>query len=63
MTDLFETTMQQVRDSGMSLPKIASGAQVGHRWLVDLMNGRFNDPGVKKIQRLHAFLSQQKKAA
>lgn len=61
MTDLFETTMQKIRDSGLSAAKISEEAKVGKRWLHDLIAGRFDDPGVKKIQRIYNFLSNKDK--
>jgi predicted transcriptional regulator len=63
MSDLYETTLNMIRDSGIPITRLASEAKVGQRWLADLVNGRFSDPGVKKIQRLHDYLKQQQKAA
>ena len=59
MNNLYKTTLQLIRDSGMPLSRIAREADVGHRWLVDVMNGRFSDPGVNKIQRLHDYLIER----
>jgi predicted transcriptional regulator len=61
--DLFETTMKQIRESGLSASQIARGANVGKRWMHDLVAGRFTDPGVKKIQKIHNYLSSLKQAA
>lgn len=59
MDNLYETTMQKIRDSGLSKALIAKEANVGKRWLHDLLAGRFSDPGVKKIQRIYNFLSNK----
>lgn len=61
--DLFETTMQQIKESGLSAAQIAREANVGKRWMHDLVAGRFTDPGVKKIQKIHNYLNGLKKAA
>lgn len=65
MENLFETTLQMIRDSGLPLAQIAQNSGVGRRWIFDLMAGRYSDPGVNKIQRIHRYLSglQSKKAA
>lgn len=60
MNDLYETTIGMIRESGMPINRIADSAGVGKRWLADVMSGRYSDPGVKKIQRLHDYLIRQK---
>lgn len=42
---------------------IADKTDVGLRWLYDLRAGRFSDPGVNKIQRIHDYLHQDELAA
>lgn len=59
MNDLYETTMQKIRDSGLSASTISKEANVGKRWLHDLIAGRFTDPGVKKIQRIYNYLTSK----
>ncbi|MCB4811679.1 hypothetical protein LG204_10165 [Methylovorus menthalis] len=56
MDDLHKTTLDLLNVSEIPLPEIAKGAEVGYRWLCDLKNGRFTDPGIKKIQRIYSFL-------
>lgn len=56
MNDLYEKTLELIRASDQSIRQLAKDAGVGQRWLSDLVSGRFDDPGVKKIQRLHDYL-------
>lgn len=60
MDDLYENTIRMIRDSGLPLIHIARGAGVKHRWICDLMIGRFTDPGIKKIQRVNNYLRRIK---
>ena len=42
----------------LSLREIADGAGVGHEWVRKLVYGGIDDPGVKRLEKLHAFLSE-----
>ena len=59
MEDLHKITLELLNDTAIPLPEIAKGAEVGYRWLCDLKNGRFSDPGIKKIQRIYSFLNNK----
>jgi hypothetical protein len=41
----------------LTLRQIAEGAGVGHQWLRGLAYGAIKDPGVSRLEKLHAFLS------
>ena len=41
----------------LTLRVIAERAGVGFEWLRKYSQGKFDDPGVKRIQRLHDFLA------
>lgn len=56
MNNLFETTLNLLSASNLPIGEIARGSNVHTRWLYDLKNGRFSDPGVNKIQRIYNFL-------
>lgn len=56
MNTLYEQTMLLYKQTNLSVISIARGSGLGLRWLFDLKRGRFDDPGVKKIQRLHDYL-------
>jgi transcriptional regulator with XRE-family HTH domain len=61
---LLDRTLYMLKRCDLSQPEIAKRAGVGLEWLKKLSQGRFNDPGVKLIQKLHDFLelySQAKK--
>lgn len=54
---LTETTeMLRNRPPSLSLREISKGADVNLHWLGKFVQGKFEDPGVKKIMRLHRFL-------
>lgn len=47
-----------------SLREIANGAGVGYHWLTKYWQGKFSEPGIFKIQRVHDYLlSRQREAA
>lgn len=37
---------------------IANDADVGYQWLTKLMQGKFDDPGVKKIENLYNYFKK-----
>ena len=39
---------------------VSNAAKVELRWLYDFKNGRFRDPGVTKVQRVHDVLVKLK---
>lgn len=41
----------------LSLREIAEGAGVGHQWVRSLVYGRIHDPGITRLEKLHAFLA------
>lgn len=57
MCTLYEKTLQLLEESDLPVKDIAAGASVGCRWLFDLKAGRFSDPSVNRIQRIHDFLT------
>jgi hypothetical protein len=64
--DLLTKTLNLLEQTDASAAEICAGANVGQRWLYDLRSGRYSDPGVTRIQRIHDFLvsrDQQKAAA
>lgn len=44
------------RAKRLSLRKISAGSGVNLHWLGKFVQGKFDDPGVKKIQKLHDYL-------
>ncbi len=55
-TDLYSETLRLARESGESVPDLARATGLKQRWLHRLLAGDFNDPGVRKIERLHRHL-------
>lgn len=57
MNDLFSTTMEMLKQTHVDHKTILRETGLGRRWLGRLIDGDFNDPGVKKIQKLHDYLT------
>jgi hypothetical protein len=46
----------------LTLREIADGADVGHEWVRKLVYGGIDDPGVKRLEKLYAFLNEYQAA-
>lgn len=62
-TSLLERTQAQLQNAikaGISLREIAEGSEgrVVYEWLKKFAAGKIDDPGVQKIEGLHARLSE-----
>lgn len=56
-TDLYSETLRLARESGKTVPDLARATGLKQRWLHRLLAGDFQDPGVRKIERLHKYLA------
>lgn len=56
--ELLDTTHELLKQSKEPVTKIAEGAKVNSRWLRYFINGRYDDPGVLKVQRIHNYLKK-----
>jgi hypothetical protein len=54
--DLYEETLRLLDSSGKSLRIIAEGSGVNYHWLGKFKQRKFDNPGVKTIQRLRRYL-------
>lgn len=54
--NLLEETLRLAREAKLPVPEICRAAGVKQRWYYRLLNGDFEDPGVRRIQRLHDAL-------
>lgn len=54
--DLLTDTYKLIATSNLSIRKIAKGSDVGERWLHKLIKGVWQDPGVRKVNRIYLFL-------
>ncbi len=57
--DLLNTVKQLTQNSQIPSKEIAAGAGVQLRWYHFFLAGKYDDPGVKKIQKLYDFLTNQ----
>lgn len=63
MCELYEKTIMLLVKTNQPMSIVSEKTNVGLRWLYDLKAGRFSDPGVNKIQRIHDYLSVSDKEA
>ena len=61
-TNILEKTLQMVRESPLSVPQLASNADLEQRWLYMLVNGKIKDPGIRRLSRLHDYLLAEQAA-
>lgn len=54
--DLYEDTVCLYTTSGLSVIEISRATGLQPRWLYKLIGREFSDPGVRKVQRLNAYL-------
>lgn len=57
--DLYTETLELLKSDRRPLREIADGAEVNYHWLGKFKQEKFSNPGVRTIQKLHAFLSSQ----
>lgn len=57
-TNLYSETMRLAESSGLSVAGLARATGLKERWLHRLLRGDFQDPGVRKIERLHTYLTE-----
>lgn len=66
MTEQFDTTESLLSRTkklleargDLTLREIAEGAGVGHEWVRKLVYGGIDDPGVSRLEKLYAYLSE-----
>lgn len=56
METLLEETKRLVRESQIPYSVICREARLGLRWLTYLMDDKYSDPGVNKIERLNRYI-------
>lgn len=54
--DLYSDTIRLAKATDVPLARICRETGLKMRWLQKVISGEFTDPGVRKIQRLHAYL-------
>ena len=60
---LKETTINLLNERRGDWPEIASSVEgISYHWLQKLAQGHINDPGVTRIERLHAYLTASQEA-
>jgi hypothetical protein len=57
---LLDSTLDMLREH-KRYRQIAEDTGLGYEWLTKLAQGRIPDPGVKRIETLHAYLANVNK--
>ena len=56
--DMVSETIELLKNRGdLSLRQVADGAHVDFEWLRKFHKQAINDPGVRKVERVHNYLS------
>lgn len=55
--NLYDKTLSLLKSTELSVDIIGSAVGRSGRWVRKVKNGQIPDPGIKKIQALHDFLS------
>lgn len=63
MKDLYTETMELLAESEETISSMAKGSEVNFHWLAKLRQGKFENPGIKTMQKLHDYLVSQKTQA
>lgn len=56
MQTMYEQTLAMLRQTNTPVRKIAADTDLSVRWLYYLRDGGFEDPSVRRIERLHSYL-------
>jgi len=52
---IYERVLARLRAGNLNLAKVARESGVQYDWLVALSKGKFEDPGVKKMELLDSY--------
>jgi hypothetical protein len=63
MTPMFQSTMDLLKESKGQFRVIAADTGLDYNWLHKLSQGEIKDPSVRKIERLHGYLTSEHRAA
>lgn len=58
MSDILADTVKLLQRTKLTRREIAEQTGLGKDWLDALALGSIHDPGVRKIEKLHRFLSE-----
>ena len=58
---LLEDTIELLNRASESRPVIAKNTDLGFEWISKLANDKIPDPGVRRVEKLNAYLKQKGK--
>lgn len=60
---LYAETVALMRRNRLPINRICQELGFGRRWWDRVLDGSINDPGVKRIEKLHAYLVEKQQDA
>lgn len=57
--NLYERTIQLMLDPPVQVARACRDLQLSERWWFRVVSGSIKDPGVKRMQRLHDYLTEK----
>jgi len=51
----LDIVIRQLKETDKPLTEIAKAAEVGERWLYLLADGKIDDPGIKKVEKVFDY--------
>lgn len=61
--NLLENTYKLIAESPLTQKQIAAGAGVNYWWFIKFAQKNLPNPGIKQVQQVHDFLSEESEAA
>ena len=60
---LYEATLGMLVDSDLTTREVSVATGINYHWLTALRAGRFEDPGVNKIEKIYRFMKSRRSKA
>ena len=56
---LKETTIELLRETSIPISQIAKDCELQERWLFFFRQGQYDDPGVRKVEKIYTYLTRK----
>jgi hypothetical protein len=60
---LYESTIEMMRDPRVPVSQACRDLGISERWWFRVVNGSIRDPGVRRMERLNAYLVDKRETA
>lgn len=58
---LLDRTIDLIHESDFNVSRMCADLDISTRWYYRFMRGDFDDPGVKRIEKIHDYLLKQRR--